>query len=244
MRVCFISRRFFPAISGMSVYALNLIRQLERDGHDVTMISQYRADPAGVEPSTAAARHPRCPAIRVIGLESKGEQAVDAGPAGRLRGGRRAAMVARRRGRARPPPLRRHPRPVRLPQRPGRPRGEPADSASPTSSRSRGGTATGSAPAARPTGPPSGPCSATPGPSSSAARSFAEEVRGHHGTPDRAVHDRPGRHRHRTIPARGTRRPLGPWATRRRCSITAGSTRARGSSSCSTPSPMLVDRRA
>ena len=44
MRVCFISRRFFPAISGMSVYALNLLRQLVRDGHDVTMISQYRAD--------------------------------------------------------------------------------------------------------------------------------------------------------------------------------------------------------
>ena len=49
MRICFISRRFFPAISGMSVYALNLIRQLTRDGHDVTMISQYRADPAAAE---------------------------------------------------------------------------------------------------------------------------------------------------------------------------------------------------
>ena len=49
MRICFISRRFFPAISGMSVYALNLIRQLAREGHDVTMISQYRGDPAGVE---------------------------------------------------------------------------------------------------------------------------------------------------------------------------------------------------
>jgi len=28
MRICFISRRFFPAISGMSVYAANLLRGL------------------------------------------------------------------------------------------------------------------------------------------------------------------------------------------------------------------------
>jgi len=37
MWICFISRRFFPAISGMSVYALNLLRELVRLGHDVTM---------------------------------------------------------------------------------------------------------------------------------------------------------------------------------------------------------------
>ncbi len=73
MRVCFVSRRFFPAISGMSVYALNLLRELVAAGHDVTMISQYRGD---------AARHPRLrrrpappvPGVRVIGLEQVGEQ--------------------------------------------------------------------------------------------------------------------------------------------------------------------------
>ena len=47
MRVCFLSRRFFPAISGMSVYAQNLLRHLVAAGHDVTMVSQYRGDPAG-----------------------------------------------------------------------------------------------------------------------------------------------------------------------------------------------------
>ena len=47
MRVCFVSRRFFPAVSGMSVYAANLLRELVALGHDVTMLSQYRADPAG-----------------------------------------------------------------------------------------------------------------------------------------------------------------------------------------------------
>ena len=40
MRVCFVSRRFFPAISGMSVYAANLLRELVAAGHDVTMVSQ------------------------------------------------------------------------------------------------------------------------------------------------------------------------------------------------------------
>ena len=45
MRICFVSRRYFPAISGMSVYAINLLRQLASAGHDVTMVSQYRGDP-------------------------------------------------------------------------------------------------------------------------------------------------------------------------------------------------------
>ena len=47
MRLCFLSRRYFPAISGMSVYALNLLRELVAADHDVTMISQYRADATG-----------------------------------------------------------------------------------------------------------------------------------------------------------------------------------------------------
>ena len=48
MRVCFVSRRYFPTISGMSVYAQNLLRQLVAAGHDVTMVSQYRGDALGV----------------------------------------------------------------------------------------------------------------------------------------------------------------------------------------------------
>ena len=47
MRICFVSRRYFPAISGMSVYAQNLLRELVEAGHDVTMISQYRGDAFG-----------------------------------------------------------------------------------------------------------------------------------------------------------------------------------------------------
>ena len=46
MRICFVSRRFFPAISGMSIYAINLLRQLVAASHDVTMVSQYYGDPA------------------------------------------------------------------------------------------------------------------------------------------------------------------------------------------------------
>jgi len=78
MRVCFISRRFFPAISGMSVYALNLLRQLVQEGHDVTMISQYRADPAGAG-VYGGGPPPPVPGVRVIGLESTGEQAITRG---------------------------------------------------------------------------------------------------------------------------------------------------------------------
>ncbi len=78
MRICFISRRFFPAISGMSVYALNLLEQLVRNGHDVTMISQYRADPAGAG-VYGGGPPPEVPGARVIGLESTGEQAVARG---------------------------------------------------------------------------------------------------------------------------------------------------------------------
>ena len=78
MRICFISRRFFPAISGMSVYALNLIKQLVLDGHDVVMVSQYRADAAGAG-VYGGGPPPEVPGVRVIGLESVGEQAVGLG---------------------------------------------------------------------------------------------------------------------------------------------------------------------
>lgn len=73
MRICFVSRRFFPAISGMSIYAINLLRELVAAGHDVTMVSQYYGDPArravyggGPPPSVSG--------VKVIGLEALGEQ--------------------------------------------------------------------------------------------------------------------------------------------------------------------------
>src|SRR5688500_4688760 len=44
MRICFVSRRFPPAISGMSTYATNYSRALHRAGHDVTILAQYRGD--------------------------------------------------------------------------------------------------------------------------------------------------------------------------------------------------------
>jgi glycogen(starch) synthase len=74
MRVCFLSRRFFPAISGMSAYALNLLRELVADGHEVTMISQYRGDETGVRVYGGGAPPPIA-GVKVIGLESHGEQA-------------------------------------------------------------------------------------------------------------------------------------------------------------------------
>ena len=78
MRVCFLSRRFFPAISGMSVYALNLLGELVRGGHDVVMVSQYRDDPAG-RGVYGGGPPPRVPGVEVVGLESVGEQRVNDG---------------------------------------------------------------------------------------------------------------------------------------------------------------------
>ncbi len=72
MRICFVSRRFFPAISGMSVYALNLLRALVAAGHDVTMISQYRNDAFG-KGVYGGGPPPPVPGVRVIGLEQVGE---------------------------------------------------------------------------------------------------------------------------------------------------------------------------
>ena len=72
MRVCFLSRRYFPAISGMSVYARNLLRELVAAGHDVTMISQYRSDPQGAE-VYGGGPPPAVPGVHVVGLESVGE---------------------------------------------------------------------------------------------------------------------------------------------------------------------------
>ena len=74
MRVCFVSRRFFPAISGMSIYAINLLRQLVTAGDDVTMISQYYGDLTRAR-VYGSGPPPAVPGVRVIGLEALGEQA-------------------------------------------------------------------------------------------------------------------------------------------------------------------------
>ena len=73
MRICFVSRRYFPAISGMSIYALNLLQQLVASGHDVTMVSQYRGDALGTR-IYGGGPPPPVPGVRVIGLEQLGEQ--------------------------------------------------------------------------------------------------------------------------------------------------------------------------
>ena len=73
MRVCFISRRYFPAISGMSVYAQNLLHALVAMGYDVSMISQYRGDEAGTR-VYGGGPPPPVPGVKVIGLEAVGEQ--------------------------------------------------------------------------------------------------------------------------------------------------------------------------
>ncbi len=73
LKICFVSRRFYPTISGMSVYADNLLRELVRMGHSVTMVSQYRGDDLGRR-VYGGGPPPEVPGVRVIGLESLGEQ--------------------------------------------------------------------------------------------------------------------------------------------------------------------------
>ncbi len=74
MRILFCSRRYFPAISGMSVYAHNLLGQLVAAGHDVTMVSQYRGDAAGTQ-VYGGGPPPALQGVRVLGCRSLGEEA-------------------------------------------------------------------------------------------------------------------------------------------------------------------------
>ena len=73
MRICFISRRYFPAVSGMSVYARNLTKALSELGHEVVMISQYREDETGVR-IYGGGPPPGEPWMQVVGLRSLGEE--------------------------------------------------------------------------------------------------------------------------------------------------------------------------
>ncbi|WP_174301744.1 glycosyltransferase family 4 protein [Caulobacter sp. S45] len=72
MRVCFVSRRFFPAVSGMSIYATNLLREMVAAGHDVTLVSQFYG--GGHASVYGGGPPPPVPGVRVIGLEALGEQ--------------------------------------------------------------------------------------------------------------------------------------------------------------------------
>ncbi|MGF1502765.1 MAG: glycosyltransferase family 4 protein [Paracoccaceae bacterium] len=78
MRICFLSRRYWPAVSGMSVYAENFVRQLARKGHEVVMLSQYRADPAGMR-VYGGGPPPAMAGVRIRGLRSHGEERAETG---------------------------------------------------------------------------------------------------------------------------------------------------------------------
>ena len=73
MRICFLSRRYFPAVSGMSVYARNMTKALSDRGHEVVMISQYREDEKGIG-IYGGGEPPREPWMEVHGLRSFGEE--------------------------------------------------------------------------------------------------------------------------------------------------------------------------
>ena len=73
MRILFLSRRYFPAVSGMSVYARNMTRALAERGHDVTMVSQYREDATGVR-VYGGGPPPDEPWMTVRGMRSVGEE--------------------------------------------------------------------------------------------------------------------------------------------------------------------------
>ena len=57
----------------MSIYAINLLRELVRRGFDITMISQYRGDALGAR-VYGGGPPPAVPGTKVIGLEQLGEQ--------------------------------------------------------------------------------------------------------------------------------------------------------------------------
>ena len=75
MRICFVSRRYWPAVSGMSVYAEALLRELVALGHEVVLVSQYRDDEAGTRVYGGGLPPPdRVPAgVESVALASRGE---------------------------------------------------------------------------------------------------------------------------------------------------------------------------
>jgi glycosyltransferase involved in cell wall biosynthesis len=57
----------------MSVYAANLLRELARMNHDVTMVSQYRGDKRGTK-VYGGGPPPPVPGVEVLGLQALGEE--------------------------------------------------------------------------------------------------------------------------------------------------------------------------
>ena len=181
MRVCFVSRRYWPAVSGMSVYAENLLRELVALGprrHAGQPVPRRR----GRHPRSTAAARPRrtgCPAgVRVVALASRGETVVPAdfeGDVAELADTVvRAARASSRstcctRSTATRPGSRCcwPPGATGLPTRREHPGRRRALGRHLLHARTR---------------PRSRPCSTTPAPCSSAAPSFRDEVVGHHGT--------------------------------------------------------------
>ena len=80
VRVCVVSRRYWPAVSGMSIYAENLVRELTALGHEVVMISQYRDDERGTAVYGGGPPPPeRIPdGVRVVARPSVGEAQIPA----------------------------------------------------------------------------------------------------------------------------------------------------------------------
>ena len=80
MRICFVSRRYWPEVSGMSVYAEALLRELVALGHEVVLVSQYRDDEAGTRVYGGGPPPPeRVPAgVGVVALASRGETVAPA----------------------------------------------------------------------------------------------------------------------------------------------------------------------
>ena len=67
MRVAFLSRRYWPAVSGMSAYAENLLRHLVRQGHDFGAAAfregceAVRSDPTQADKPNARPGRARAP---------------------------------------------------------------------------------------------------------------------------------------------------------------------------------------
>ncbi len=76
MRVCLVSRRYWPAVSGMSVYAENLLRELVALGVEVVLVGQYRDDAAGTRVYGGGPPVRVPDGVRAVGVPSRGE-AVD-----------------------------------------------------------------------------------------------------------------------------------------------------------------------
>ena len=131
MRICFVSRRYWPAVSGMSVYAENLLRELVALGHDVTLVQPVPRTTRPARACTAAARRPPtgCPTASRSSRWPGARR--DRSVTRRLRGATSTSSSAPSLDLHAERPVRRAARPVRLPARAGRAAGLPPDAGVP-----------------------------------------------------------------------------------------------------------------